>query len=214
MSRGIRKGGFRSFCNHGNRQRGGGGFRNPWNPPLATPLIFDEMDTMPLALIDVLKSYLDHYPGVEKLDYRKSIFIFLSNTGGHLINNAVLNHLKEGKKREDLKIKQMDEIINSGEFNNTGGFWHLPLIENNLIDYFIPFMPLERSHIKMCAKADMRQKGYPVTDFILNRIADELLYFPHDLKVSIFQSLAVRKFQAKWMLSWDIKAIERKKNHI
>ena len=145
--------------------------------------IFDEMDKMPIGLIDVLKPYLDHYSDVGKVDFRKSIFIFLSNTGANLINNAVLTHWKEGKKREDIAIKQMDKVINLGEFNSKGGFWHSTLIDKNLIDFFIPFMPLERSHIKMCAKADLESKGHPVTEEVLKRIADELLYFPEDLKV-------------------------------
>ena len=157
--------------------------------------IFDEMDKMPPGLIDVLKPYLDHYPDVEKIDYRKSIFIFLSNTGGGLINDVTLNHWKEGKKREHITIKQMDEVINSGEFNNKGGFWHSSLIEKNLIDYFIPFLPLERSHIKMCTKADLKQKGHPVAEFILNRIADELLYFPDDSKV--FSKSGCKKISSK-----------------
>lgn len=158
--------------------------------------IFDEMDKMPIGLIDVLKPYLDHYPpDVGKIDYRKSIFIFLSNTGGHLINNAMLKHWKDGKKREEIKIKEMDKVINLGEFNNKGGFWHSSLIEKNLIDYFIPFMPLERSHIKMCAKADLQQKRHPITESILNRVADELLYFPDDLKV--FSQSGCKKISSK-----------------
>ena len=157
--------------------------------------IFDEMDKMPLGLLDVLKPYLDHYPDVGKIDFRRSIFIFLSNTGGHLINNAVLSHWKEGKKREDISIKQMDKIINLGEFNSKGGFWHSSLIEKNLIDYFIPFMPLERSHIKMCAKAELEQKGHTVTEQVLNRVADELLYFPEDLKV--FSQSGCKKVSSK-----------------
>ena len=157
--------------------------------------IFDEMDKMPPGLIDVLKPYLDHYPDVEKIDYRKSIFIFLSNTGGRLINDVTLNHWKEGKKREHITIKEMDEVINFGEFNNKGGFWHSSLIEKNLIDCFIPFLPLERSYIKMCIKADLKQKGQPVAEFILNRIADELLYFPDDLKV--FSQSGCKKISSK-----------------
>ena len=144
--------------------------------------IFDEVDKMPIGLIDVLKPYLDHYSGVRKVDFRKSIFIFLSNTGANLINNAVLTHWKEGKKREDIAIKQMDKVINLGEFNSKGGFWHSTLIDKNLIDFFIPFMPLERSHIKMCAKDDLEQKGRPVTEEVLNRVADEVMYFPEDSK--------------------------------
>ena len=98
-------------------------------------------------------------------------------------------------KREDIAIKQMEEVINRGEFNKKGGFWHSSLIENNLIDHFIPFMPLERSHIKMCAKADLEQKGHPVTEQILNNVADELIYFPDDLKV--FSVSGCKRISAK-----------------
>ena len=98
--------------------------------------IFDEMDKMPIGLIDVLKPYLDHYPDVGKVDFRGSIFIFLSNTGGHLINDAVLRHWKEGKKREDIGIKEMDNVVYLGEFNTKGGFWHSSLVEKNLIVTF------------------------------------------------------------------------------
>ena len=157
--------------------------------------IFDEMDKMPTGLIDVLKPYLDHYPDVGKIDYRKSIFIFLSNTGGHKINEAVINQWREGMKREDITIKQLEEVINFRQFNMKGGFWHSSLIENNLIDHFIPFIPLERSHIKMCAKADLEQKGHPVTEQILNNVADELKYFPDDLKV--FSQSGCKKVSSK-----------------
>ena len=72
----------------------------------------------------------------------------------------------------------MDKVVNLGEFNTKGGFWRSSFIEKNLIDYFIPFLPLERSHVKMCAKVDLEKKGHPVTEQVLNSIADELLYFP------------------------------------
>ncbi|XP_068734176.1 torsin-1A-like isoform X1 [Montipora capricornis] len=157
--------------------------------------IFDEMDKMPIGLIDVLKPFLDHYTEVGKVDYRRSIFIFLSNTGAHQINEEMLTHWKEGKKREDIGIKHMDKIINLGEFNTKGGFWHSSLIEKNLIDYFIPFLPLERSHIKMCAKADLEQKKLPVTEKNLNSVADELLYFPEEFKV--FSKSGCKKVSSK-----------------
>ena len=56
-------------------------------------------------------------------------------------------------------------------------------------------MPLERSLIKMCAKADLEQKEHPVTESILNNIADELLYFPDDLKV--FSKSGCKKISSK-----------------
>ena len=89
----------------------------------------------------------------------------------------------------------MENVIILSEFNNKGGFWHSSLIDKNLIDYFIPFMPMERSHVKMCAKADLEKKGHPVTESILNRVADELLYFPEDLKV--FSLSGCKKISSK-----------------
>ena len=146
--------------------------------------IFDEMHKMPKGLIDVLKPYLDYHPPDEgEIDYRQSIFIFLSNTGGNLINNAVLKHWKDGKKREDIKLKDLEKAINLKEFYNEGGFWHSSLIDRSVIDHVIPFLPMERSHVKMCAKADLEEKGHPVTDSILNSVAGEMSYFPEDLEV-------------------------------
>ena len=146
--------------------------------------IFDEMDKMPTGLIDVLKPYLDyHPPDAGEIDYRKSTFIFLSNGGGDLIDAAVLKHMKDGKKREDFKITDIQREIHLEEHRNEGGLWHSSLIDNSVIDHVIPFLPMERSHVKMCAKADLEEKGHPVTDSILNMVADEISYFPNDIKV-------------------------------
>ena len=61
----------------------------------------------------------------------------------------------------------MDKVVNLGEFNTKGGFWRSSFIEKNPVDYFIPFLPLERSHVKMCAKVDLEKKGHPVTEQVM-----------------------------------------------
>ena len=147
------------------------------------------------VLLTSLKPFLDYHGEVGGINYRKSVYLFLSNTGGNLINEEVLKNWKLGKKRESITIKQMDRVINLGAFNAKGGFWHAALIQANLIDYFVPFMPLQRSHIKQCAKIDMEQKGFPVTDSALNKVADELLYFPDD--VEVFSKSGCKKVSSK-----------------
>jgi hypothetical protein len=32
-------------------------------------------------------------------------------------------------------------------------------IEGNLIDHYIPFLPLEEHHVKQCIKAEFRRRG-------------------------------------------------------
>jgi hypothetical protein len=41
-------------------------------------------------------------------------------------------------------------------------------IESNLIDHYIPFLPLEESHVKQCIQAEFRHRGkdYPHEEHI------------------------------------------------
>ena len=145
--------------------------------------IFDEMDKMPGGLIDTIKPYIDHYPEINGVDYRKSIFIFLSNTGGNDITRKTLEHWEAGRAREEIGLKDMEEVINLGAFNEKGGLWHSSLVEKNLISAFVPFLPLERRHVKLCVRDDLVSKGQVVTEEILRKVADELLYFPSNNKL-------------------------------
>ena len=47
----------------------------------------------------------------------------------------------------------------------------------------------------MCARVDLEKKGHPVPEQVLNSIADELLYFPEDLKV--FSQSGCKKVSSK-----------------
>ena len=60
----------------------------------------------------------------------------------------------------------------------TGGLWHSSLIDRNLITAFVPFLPMERTHVKLCIEDDLRYKNYEVTEEIVNKVADVLPYYP------------------------------------
>lgn len=66
---------------------------------------------------------------------------------------------------------------------SAGGLWHSGLIDKNLIDYFIPFLPLEYKHVKMCVRAEMRARGAAVDEDIVTSVADEMTFFPKDEKI-------------------------------
>ncbi|CAI9555797.1 unnamed protein product, partial [Staurois parvus] len=111
--------------------------------------IFDEMDKLHIGLIDTIKPFLDYYEQIDGVSYRKAIFIFLSNAGGELINRVVL---ESTKMREDLKQQDLESALSVELFNNKDcGFWHSSLIDKNLIDFFVPFLPLEYRHVKSSA---------------------------------------------------------------
>jgi len=104
---------------------------------------------MPPGVIDGIKPFIDHYERVDGLDFRKSIFIFLSNTGGKEITKKALEHWESGRSREELTYHHLEEIVNKGAFNEKGGLYKAGIVEKSLVDVYVPFLPLERRHVKL-----------------------------------------------------------------
>nr|XP_020650486.1 torsin-1A-like [Pogona vitticeps] len=146
--------------------------------------IFDEMDKMHAGLIDSIKPFLDYYEELDGVSYRKAIFIFLSNAGAEKITEVTLDFWKKGKRREDLQLRDVETAVSVSVFNNkNSGFWHSSLIDRNLIDYFVPFLPLEYRHVKMCIRVELESRGYTVDEEIVTRVADEMTYFPKEERI-------------------------------
>ncbi|XP_018419016.1 PREDICTED: torsin-1A-like [Nanorana parkeri] len=143
--------------------------------------IFDEMDKLHPGLIDTIKPFLDYYEQIDGVSYRKAIFIFLSNAGGHVINRVVLG---SSKRREELKLQDLESVLAVEVFNNKdNGFWHCNLIDKNLIDFYVPFLPLEYRHVKQCALAELRHRGLKADEELASLVAKEMTYFPKDLRI-------------------------------
>ena len=79
--------------------------------------IFDEIDKMPEGMIDGIKPFIDHHHMVEGQNFRKSIFIFLSNTGGKQITEQTYQFWREGRQREDITYTDLEKLVNEGAFN-------------------------------------------------------------------------------------------------
>ncbi|RWS27248.1 hypothetical protein B4U80_00325 [Leptotrombidium deliense] len=166
--------------------------------------IIDEVDKIPPGVIDGIKPFLDYKDQVNGVDYRKAIFIFLSNTGGKDITRVTYDFWKKGKSRDEITLKDIEPLMNSGAFNEMGGLQHSNLIRNNLIDYFIPFLPLEREHVKLCIRDYIVNKfgeSRFVDENILEKIADEMEYFPPDLK--LYSKSGCKKVHTKVSLIID-----------
>lgn len=83
-----------------------------------------------------------------------------------------------------------------------GGLWHSSLIDRNLIDYFVPFLPLEHKHVKMCVRAEMKARGHAVDEKVVEAVADEMTYFPKEAK--IYSDKGCKTVQAKLDIHEDI----------
>jgi torsin-1 len=155
--------------------------------------IFDEMDKMPILLVDVLKQYINLN---SQRHYKNSIFMFLSNSAAAEIKQKSLElEHSNNMKRENFELKMFRRIIENKIFEEKKKvgeedkrFWHLNLIKAQLIDYFIPLLPLRREHVKLCIKSELKnehnlENNEKITDEFVNEIADELHYEPPDVSL-------------------------------
>jgi len=148
--------------------------------------IFDEVDKMPTGVLDIVKPFMDYYEHIDGVDYRHNIFLFLSNTGGREITKIALNNWNKGRKREDITLKHLEPLVADGAFNEAGGLQYSRMIEKSLVDVFVPFLPLERQHVKICIRNEFQKRSEELehwTEQMVEEVADQLTYWPPDLKL-------------------------------
>uniref|UniRef100_A0AC35GH91 Torsin n=1 Tax=Panagrolaimus sp. PS1159 TaxID=55785 RepID=A0AC35GH91_9BILA len=141
--------------------------------------IFDEVDKLPSQVIDAIKPFIDHNIKITNADPRHSIFMFLSNTGSEVISQHALKYVQQGKARESISFIEMQEIVEASAYNQgEGGLKNSEIIGKHLIDYFIPFLPLTRTHVLLCIRDYAKQEGIYLTPEQEEKIAEGLTYFP------------------------------------
>ncbi|XP_039623696.1 torsin-3A [Polypterus senegalus] len=145
--------------------------------------IFDEAEKMHPGLLDTIKPYMDYYDNVDGTDFRKSIFIFLSNIGGSAINELALDIWHSGQDREDIAMDDLEPRLRNDVLESQGGFSQSRLVSGNLIDFFVPFLPMEYRHVKLCARDAFRAREVDYTEQMLDEVAKGMVYFPKEEKL-------------------------------
>lgn len=147
--------------------------------------IFDEVDKFPATLLDVVKPYVDYYEQLGGVVYRRAIFLFLSNTGGHDIAKLALEPWQSGLTRESLELSDVERTLMSSAINadNQNGLWHSQLISSPLITAYIPFLPLEKTHVRKCIMDYLISRKYysnvrDIPSEVVDKILNELTFYP------------------------------------
>uniref|UniRef100_A0A8C1Z3A7 Torsin n=1 Tax=Cyprinus carpio TaxID=7962 RepID=A0A8C1Z3A7_CYPCA len=148
--------------------------------------IFDEMEKMHPQLIDAIKPFLDYNARVDGVSFRKAIFIFLSNTAGNVIAGVTLDYWREGLCRENLWMnsKELEIKISEKIFNEeNSGFLHSSIVDEHLIDHYIPFLPLELKHVRQCVLVEMAHLNITQDSDLADEVARAMPYFPKEEKI-------------------------------
>uniref|UniRef100_A0A3Q4HKT6 Torsin family 3, member A n=1 Tax=Neolamprologus brichardi TaxID=32507 RepID=A0A3Q4HKT6_NEOBR len=132
------------------------------------------------GLIDAIKPFMDHYDNVDGVSYRRAIFLFLSNIGGATINDVALDFWHSGQNREDIGMEDLEHRLRAETMESQGGFAQSELMSGHLIDFFVPFLPLEYRHIKLCARDAYAARGLETDEATLDEVAKAMLYVPKE----------------------------------
>ncbi|XP_074871487.1 torsin-1A-like [Carettochelys insculpta] len=146
--------------------------------------IFSEMDQMPYGLIDSIMPYVSHHKVINGVYYGKAIFLFLNNAGGDKITEVALAHWRQQKGREEIPLQDLQSMLSAEIINNrNSGFWNSKLIQKNLVDYFIPFLPLEYKHVKQCIQKELRYQGLREDEDLIIQIASAMSDYPNEDRI-------------------------------
>lgn len=83
---------------------------------------------------------------------------FSSNTGSTAISRLLYEIRQQGIDRGALGLKPFEEAINRDVFNSEGGLADSDIVSRGFIDYYVPFFPLEATHLQSCILAYLEQK--------------------------------------------------------
>ncbi|XP_056589592.1 torsin-1A-like [Triplophysa dalaica] len=143
--------------------------------------IFDEMDKMNPHLIETIKPFLDYMPHVDRVSFNNAILIFLSGAGTNMIHKVALDFWRKGKERDELHMNTegMETKLYQTFFNDKySGFWHSCLIDEHLVDHFVPFLPLELKHLKQCVLAEMTNMNITHDYDVMDSMLKYMPFFP------------------------------------
>lgn len=68
-------------------------------------------------------------------------------------------------------------------FAAENGYARSRLLEENLVDFFVPFLPLEYHHVKLCARDAFLARGLPYTEAALDEVARMMVFVPKEEKL-------------------------------
>lgn len=176
--------------------------------------IFDEVEKMPKGILSVLRSFLDKHDSIGGIDYRNTIFIFLSNVGGSAITEKALWLWRKGVPREEFKIEDFDKLIMKAAYNEEGGFHGSDIVRSHMVNFFIPFLPLERKHVLQCLERDVSNMGQVMSDELANQVLEQLTFKPEPEEIFANNGCKLLSEKAAPLIQREIHRKKKSRNNL
>ncbi|KAI6658545.1 Torsin-1A-like [Oopsacas minuta] len=144
--------------------------------------IFDDIKSMNPQLLDELLPYLNYPPPMDGIDYTRAIYILLSNAGATKINDFTVDQFRDGRDRSSIRMNEMHNIISDAIHREDGAFKDTELVSRQVIDASIPFLPLEKAHVRKCIERAIIDRGSIPIDSLVEKVLKDIRFVPEDLE--------------------------------
>ena len=137
--------------------------------------IIDEMDKAPDGLIKGMMDVVEELKS-NKLESERDVrpvtlFIFLSNSKASQINQYLISQLEIGHGRKQVTMNEFQLLFSESQHE-----WYHELYVKDLIDVYIPFLPLEEKHVRQCIVRDFEIKGVSPSDQMIETVLKEMSF--------------------------------------
>ncbi|XP_063067174.1 torsin-1A-like [Engraulis encrasicolus] len=104
-----------------------------------------------------------------------SLLCHRSNSGAQRINQEAQDFRDNGRDREEIQLQDLESKVALWSFSNQSPFWHSSVIDKNLVDAYVPFLPLEFKHVVQCVLAEMESRGRKQDQNVAKRMAQDMM---------------------------------------
>lgn len=135
-------------------------------------VVIDEMDKAFEGVVEGISSAIEALTKPCNIANATLIFL-LSNSHAVEINQAFVKFIleKPDRNREDFSMELASSI-----FSTSSTLWYSKLLEEKLIDAFVPFLPLEKRHVIQCIMRDLVAKKFSTDSRSVDKILGELSF--------------------------------------
>ena len=144
--------------------------------------IFDDIKAMNPQILDQLVPYFNYPPPMDGIDYTRAMYILMSNAGAATINDYTVEQFRKGRDRNSIRMNEMHNIISDRIHVEEGAFKDTEFITRQVIDASIPFLPLEKSHVKSCIERAIEDRGGIPTEDLVARVLKDIRFVPENLE--------------------------------
>jgi hypothetical protein len=140
--------------------------------------IFDEIESTPPGVVDSVGPFMDFHDVIDGVDFRGATFILISKTGSTEITNKVHELWKSGRDRKELAYSDFEGLVSKGAYHVEGG-----LLLSSVVDLFVPFLPLERRHVRRCAEQELAHRQRCPDPDVAEAAVRQLQFWPEESRL-------------------------------